>query len=351
MKHLFASDHPFRIFAISGLLTLAGIFGVLFGYGASAAVVILVLIAVEIAFSFDNAIINAKIVAKLSPFWQKLFLTVGIIIAVVGMRVVFPILIVAVSAHLSWGDVLNLAFNHPDEYAHKLEEANPAISSFGGAFLLMIALEFFVDDKRKHTWLKYVERPLQRLPTLWSPALISVLAVVGIALLPMNEHASTTLTAGLLGIATHIAIELLTNLFGSHQNNGGSAAKPLTGLAAFSTFIYLEVLDASFSFDGVIGAFAITSDVVLIAIGLGIGAIWVRSLTVFMVKKGTLGNYIYLEHGAHYTVFVLSLILLSSIFFHLPEAVVGTLGIGFIAASIYASRKAFAGRSQKPKLS
>ncbi|MGH7240858.1 MAG: DUF475 domain-containing protein, partial [Candidatus Saccharimonadales bacterium] len=154
MKKLLHHEHPFRIFAISGLLTLAGVLGVLLGSGVGAATVVVILIAVETAFSFDNAIINAKTLAKLSDYWQKLFLTVGMVFAVLGMRVVFPILIVSLSAHLSWESVLNLAFHHPHEYAEKLEAAHPAIAAYGGAFLLMLALEFFIDEKRKVLWLQ-----------------------------------------------------------------------------------------------------------------------------------------------------------------------------------------------------
>jgi hypothetical protein len=348
VKRLFHHEHPFRIFAISSLITLGGIFGVLFGMGTKSAVIILILIAVEIAFSFDNAIINAKTLAKLSDFWQKMFLTVGMIIAVLGMRVVFPILIVSLTAHLPWGTVLDLAFNHPEEYAEKLEHAHPAIAAYGGAFLLMLALEFFIDSRRKILWLQYIEKPLQRLSHLWAPALLSAGAVLIVAAVPANHHASTTIFAGLLGIASHIAISLFTNLFGSRQSNDKiSGAKRLTGMAAFSAFIYLQILDASFSFDGVIGAFAITTDVILIGIGLGIGALWVRSLTVFMVKKGTLGNYIYLEHGAHYTVAVLAFILLISSFFEIPDVLAGVAGFGLIGSAILASRQALADRRRK----
>lgn len=346
MKSFLHAEHPFRIFAISGLLTLAGILGVALGFGASAAVVIIILIAVEVAFSFDNAIINAKTLGKLSPTWQKLFLTVGMIIAVVGMRILFPIVIVSLSAHMSWSQVVDLALNNPTVYAEKLEAAHPAIAAFGGAFLLMLALEFFIDSRRKVLWLKYLERPLQRLSSLWAPALLSAGAVLVVASIPANHHPRTTIIAGMLGIVTHIAIELFTNLFGSHQATNTTSNKPLIGMAAFTTFIYLEILDASFSFDGVIGAFAVTSKVVLIAIGLGIGALWVRSLTVFMVRKSTLQNYVYLEHGAHYTVAVLAFVLLLSLFVDVPNVLAGLVGIGFIGSSIVASRQAF-GRHSK----
>ncbi|MGH7241741.1 MAG: DUF475 domain-containing protein, partial [Candidatus Saccharimonadales bacterium] len=185
-----------------------------------------------------------------------------------------------------------------------------------------------------------IEKPLQRLSHLWAPGLISVAAVLLVAVIPANHHASTTITAGLLGIISHLAISLFTNLFGARQRgNKQKGTGLLTGTAALSTFIYLQILDASFSFDGVIGAFAITTDVVLIGIGLGIGALWVRSLTVFMVKKGTLGDYIYLEHGAHYTVAALAIILLVSAFFEVPDVFAGVAGLALIGSAVIASRQ------------
>lgn len=344
MSKLLHPHSPFRIFAISALVTIGTILAIGIGLDMGSALVIIILIAVEIAFSFDNAIINAKILGKLSRAWQDIFLTVGMVIAVLGMRVVFPILIVSLSAGLGWGQVIDLALHSPHEYAEKLNAAHATIAAFGGAFLLMLALEFFVDSKRKVLWLRYVERPLQRIATIWMPGFISLLTVVLVALIPSNHNTKTTIIAGVLGIVTHVVIELFTSLFGAKQHKTASAGKPLSGTAALSAFIYLEVLDASFSFDGVIGAFAITSKVLLIAAGLGVGALWVRSLTVFMVRKGTLGNYIYLEHGAHYTVAVLALVLLLSIFWHVPDILAGLAGIGFIGSSLIASQQALRAR-------
>lgn len=102
-------------------------------------------------------------------------------------------------------------------------------------------------------------------------------------------------------------------------------------------FLYLEVLDASFSFDGVIGAFAITKDVVIIMLGLAIGAMFVRSMTVFLVRKGTLDEFVYLEHGAHYAIGILAVIMLVSMKFHIPEIFTGLIGVAFILASLWSS--------------
>jgi uncharacterized protein len=90
----------------------------------------------------------------------------------------------------------------------------------------------------------------------------------------------------------------------------------------------------------VLGAFAITDQVLLIVLGLGVGAIWVRSLTVYLVRKGTLKSYKYLEHGAHYAIFVLAVALLASLFISVPDAITGIVGIGVILASLVSSIEA-----------
>jgi hypothetical protein len=342
MSSIFHSHSPLRIFAVSGILTFASLLWVALGMGGHALYVVLILMIVEITFSFDNAIINAKVLEKLNPFWQRLFLTVGIVIAIFGMRVLFPILIVSLTADLSWSKVIDLALNHPKEYGHHLEEAHPMISAFGGAFLLMLAFQFFFDDERDVLWLKRLESKLQLL-SHWSWAPIVTSVIMGfVSLLPMNTHARQTVVAGALGTLTYVAIQLLVRGMERLQVKGtekkpSSQVVQQAGMAAFMTFIYLQILDASFSFDGVIGAFAITSDIVLIAIGLGIGAIWVRSMTVYLVRKKTLGQFIYLEHGAHYTVFVLAMVMLASALLDIPEIVPGLTGVGIILASIIAS--------------
>jgi hypothetical protein len=255
-------------------LTFAALVGSLF-FGPAALLVMAVLIAIEVAFSFDNAIINAKVLKTLSPFWQKIFLTIGIVIAIFGMRVIFPILIVALAAYLPWQEVLDLALHHPKEYAHHLEQAHPLISAFGGSFLLMLTLFFFLDNGRKTLWIHWLERPLQRLGVFGMAPLLAVIIVTGFAFLPFNEHRIETLQAGYLGIILYVAMQLILHVVERFTGTGGTAVR--TGKAAFVTFLYLELLDASFSFDGVIGAFAITNEVLLIAAGLGVGAVWVRT--------------------------------------------------------------------------
>jgi hypothetical protein len=353
MKHPIHHPHsPFRIFAFSALATVAALVGMLLDRGIGGMFIALVLIAVEVAFSFDNAILNAKILANMSRFWQNMFLTIGALIAIFGMRIVFPIVIVALTAGIGLKEVLDLALHNPHEYAKHLEHAHPTLSAFGGAFLLILSLDFLVDDSHEVMWLTRIEQKTRRLHPHLAPPLLSAIIVGLLAVLPFNEHAGQTFIAGIAGIVTYSIIHGLTSLFGRMQERDndkplskGRNAAVYTGVAAFTSFLYLEVLDATFSFDSVLGAFAVTSDVVLIAIGLGVGAMWVRSLTIFMVRRKTLGNYKYIEHGAHYTIFILACILFTSLFIRIPEVITGFAGIGVIISSIIASRQAMTAKT------
>ena len=156
------------------------------------------------------------------------------------------------------------------------------------------------------------------------------------------------LVSGALGLATFLVVNGLGEFFDTddeaeteleERERGGNAAAVVgaAGKAAFFLFLYLEVLDASFSFDGVVGAFAITSDPIIIAIGLGVGAMFIRSLTVFLVRKGTLSEYVYLEHGALWAIGALAVLLLITIEYEVPEVVTGLIGVGFIGAAFISS--------------
>lgn len=337
----------FRADLLITLLAVAGAF--LYDPTIGTVLIVVLLIVLEISISFDNAIVNATVVRKLSAFWQKLFLTVGVLIAVFGMRLVFPIAIVAVTAGLGVGDVIDLAFNDPDTYGEKLEDASLSIEAFGGAFLLMVFLNYFMDDEKDIHWFGPVERLLARAGGVSGLAIgVGLIAIlVTQAFVDSASDRLDILLAGSIGLATYVVISGLADLLESATQGdeddedagggAGSAVVGLTGKAAFASFMYLEVLDASFSFDGVIGAFAITKEVVLIAIGLGVGALYVRSLTVYLVRKGTLSEYRFLEHGAHWAIGALAVILIISAHVHVPEVITGLLGVAFIGAGLVAS--------------
>lgn len=332
MRQALQANHPFRIFFISAFISIGSLAGVWQFLGPQATFITLVLILVEITFSFDNAIINARVLATMNRFWQQMFITVGMLIAVFGMRLVFPIILVMITTGLGAGHVIDLALNHADEYAHELERAHPLISSFGGMFLLMLSLAFLFDPGRKVRWLNVIERPLQRIGKWWIYTLIAVAILLIVAAIPWNEHPRETIIAGSIGIVLQLGLSKLNDFFTTSQEHKAKKANPM--MAGFMGFMYLQVLDASFSFDGVLGAFAVTQDVILIAIGLGVGALWVRSLTLFMVRRSVLHAYRYLEHGAHYTIGILAFVLLGGLFFDIPEVVAGLAGIAIVTAAV-----------------
>lgn len=322
--------------------------------GPALAVVVAVLVILEVSLSFDNAVINATILARMNAFWQKMFLTLGILIAVFGMRLVFPIAIVAVTAGLDWGTVVDLVLNHPEEYGHKLHEAHPSIAAFGGMFLFMIFLDFVIDESKRTHWFSVIERPLAkagRLKTLSTLMALTCLLIVVSTL--HHDEAARVLLAGVVGQVTYLFVRGFSQLFEqlggveaehghAHEQlkpakSGHGPVMQLAGRAAFFLFLYLEVLDASFSFDGVVGAFAITNDVLTIALGLGVGALAVRSLTVWLVRHDTLKEFVYLEHGAHYAVGALAVLLAVSLHFEIPEVVTGLIGVGFIVWAFFSS--------------
>lgn len=341
-----------RTFGWSFATTIAGLVAAGLIWGPQGFGVVLILAVLEISLSFDNAVVNATVLKRMTPFWQKIFLTVGVLIAVFGMRLLFPLLVVGLTAHIGPTTVIDLALNSGHTYngltyGQHLAAANPAIAAFGGIFLLMIFLDFLFGEKDFH-WLRWLEKPLEKIGKL--EALSSVLALVLLALAARffaGAHAETVLLAGLLGLATYLAVNGLSGVFESSLDDEeaieeaaeaqGKSLVQVAGKAAFFLFLYLEVLDASFSFDGVVGAFAISSDIFQITLGLGIGAMYIRSLTVFLVRKGTLDDYVYLEHGAHYAIGALAAILLISIEHKIPEIVTGLIGVAFIGAALASS--------------
>ncbi|MEZ7502573.1 MULTISPECIES: DUF475 domain-containing protein [Psychrobacter] len=304
-----------------------------------------ILAVMEISLSFDNAVVNASVLKGWDEFWKKIFLTVGILIAVFGMRLVFPIVIVAVTADLGMMQVIDLALNNPQEYSARLMAHHAEISAFGGIFLLLVFLNFIFDDKDVH-WFEWLESRLVKLGKVDAMSVFVALIVLMIAVSWASaEQSSAVLIAGVWGILVYLGVQVVSGMLEGDleedlENEGsGAAATSAIMKGGIIGFLYLEVLDASFSFDGVIGAFAITNDVIVIMLGLAIGAMFVRSMTIFLVDKGTLDEFIYLEHGAHYAIGALAIIMLLSVKFHVPEIITGLIGIAFIGFALWASLK------------
>ncbi|GAA3192564.1 DUF475 domain-containing protein [Dactylosporangium siamense] len=348
-------------------VTLAAAF---FLGGPQAFLIVAILCILEISVSFDNAVVNATVLGRMNPWWQRLFLTVGVLIAVFGMRLIFPLLLVGITASLNPIDVVRLALeggsvDTPGTYAALLHEAHPSIAAFGGMFLLVLFLDF-IFETREHTWLTWLEKPLAKIGKLDQLSVVISLAILVVAAETLAKDVGTVMVSGVLGIAVYILVNSLGELFenagglgddeeededekpkgaGIHGDagdidkgkSGPNAVVQVAGKAAFFLFLYLEVLDASFSFDGVIGAFAISQDIFVIAAGLGVGAMYIRSLTVYLVRKGTLSEYVFLEHGAHWAIGALAAILLVGIKYEVPEVVTGLIGVGFILAAFLSS--------------
>lgn len=330
-------NKPARISIFLPSLIISILVGIFIGFEAPLADlwIFIILVILEITFSFDNAVINSKVLVKLSPFWQTLFLTVGILFAVFIIRFVFPIALVVISSGESFGAVLNMAFNEPEVYSHTIEGAAPIINAFGGSFLLMIGVSYFLDRKKDIHWLGKFEEWLSKFGTYSSfKPLIMLLVALGLFATVDETYKTIVLVSSVVGIVLHIALDLFGEYFGSKQPKG----KHLVGMAAFASFMYLNVLDASFSLDGVIGAFAISNEVLLIMAGLGVGALWVRSMTIYLVRAKTLSQYRYLEHGAHWAILALGVIMLVKLY-HVepPEWITGSLGLIFIITAVVSS--------------
>ncbi len=325
-----------NVFAISISAAVIGLSCAYYYGGWRALFIASVLALMEITLSFDNAIVNASILKDMERKWQQRFLTWGIIIAVFGMRLIFPIILVAFATSLSAYAVVELALHHPELYQKHLLESHATIAAFGGMFLLMVFLGFMFDSDRKLHWLGVLEERIGKIGALESMEVVTALIILLFFqnIVPHDERL-TILISGTIGICTYVIIHSLASYMNKFY------LKPVPGQivkrAGFTSFLYLEVLDASFSFDGVIGAFAISNEIVIIMIGLGIGAFFVRSLTILLVQKQVLDDYVYLEHGAHYALGALAFIMLISIHYKIPEVFIGTIGLVIILCSFKSS--------------
>lgn len=316
-----------RLFLPPVLLWIVALVGIYLWGGLHAFLITAVLTVLEVTLSFDNAVVNAKVLAKMNAKWQQRFLTWGIFIAVVVTRFVLPVLIVAASVSLSPILVTKLALYDPEAYGHLLEGARIAIAAFGGAFLLMVSLRYFFDTAKEVHWLHILERQLAKWGRIEAIEMGFTLLALLLTAFFMPEAAATILAAGCIGVVLFIAMEGVANAFTLEAAGAGSVA----------LFIYLNILDAAFSLDGVVGAFAITSQLPAIVVGLGVGAYFVRTMTLFLVRKKTLETLEYLEHGAHYAILGLAIAMFASIFVHVPEAITGLVGLVFVGAALWSS--------------
>lgn len=296
----------------------------------------------EISLSFDNAVVNATVLKRMDEVWKKRFLTWGIAIAVFGMRFIFPLVIVSVIAHVSLYDSLVMSLSKPEDYAKMMLDAHLAVSAFGGSFLLMVFLDFFFSEEKDVHWIHMFEKPAAKLAVFQSIELIIALGVLMLIYFGLPEAERVTFVISYLwGIMTYLIVHGISGIL-----EGGHLSHIRFFSSGFGMFLYLEVLDASFSFDGVVGAFAISNQLLIIMIGLGVGAFFVRGITLYLVEKETLNQFKFLEHGAFYALGVLAFFMLLDSFFHFPEWVTALTGAAILGLSIlwsiYEDRKSTA---------
>ena len=299
----------------------------------------LVLLVLEISLSFDNAVVNARVLERLTPGQQRFFLSWGLVIPVFGVRFAGPLVMVALAGGAGLGEAYRAAMHDPERYRQLLALAEPRILAFGGMFLLMVFLRYFFDEAKTLHWFRPLERKLSiagRVESLEVAVALLVLLALDF-FLPSNLQ-DDMMIAGVCGLVLQLLTSSISGLFGDEEEAG-------TRLAAgggLMSLLYLELLDASFSLDGTIGAFAITTNLGLILTGLGLGALFIRSLTVMITRERTLDRLVYLEHGAHYAIGALGLVMLLQVVLrlhhvHIPEWLTGLIGLLVLLLSFYDS--------------
>ena len=308
------------------------------GTGLTCIFIAMVLAILEVSLSFDNAVVNAMKLEGMSEKWRHRFITWGILIAVFGMRFLFPLLVVSIFAKLNILSVLDMALNDVHKYAHYLELTHAPIVTFGGSFLLMLFMDYFTEKNKEVHWIRFLEDGLQKLSKVRGICTFVTLAALGLLMLEIApETRESVFTSGLAGIITYLVIDGLAEWLEKRQEERAKLCADSVKCSGLVGFLYLELIDASFSLDGVLGAFALSKDILIITIGLFIGAMFVRSLTIMLVEKKTLDQYLYLEHGAHWAIGTLAVLMFVSTFHQVPEVVTGLLGLAFIVTAFISS--------------
>jgi hypothetical protein len=236
-------------------------------------------------------------------------------------------------------EALSLSIYEPARYAEIMTASHLYVASFGGIFLFMVFVHFFFDEDKDVHWLPLLEKPMAKSGQFQGVEIVITLLVLILfaGMFKQINEQYAFLLSGLCGIITFLLVHGLSAFLENQEVV--SDAKTVVASAGLGTFLYLEVLDASFSFDGVVGAFALTNSLFLIMIGLGIGAFFVRSLTIYFVDKNTVENFKYLEHGAFYALGALSVIMLFGSFIHIPEWITGLSGVVILSLSVIHSLK------------
>ncbi|HMK15759.1 MAG TPA: DUF475 domain-containing protein [Methanomicrobiales archaeon] len=285
------------------------------------------LVLFETITSLDNAIINAEVLGTMAAWARRWFITWGLIVAVFGVRLLLPWLIVWLSTpSLGPWEALTATFSSDPMVAAAIGESAPILLAGGGTFLIFLFFHWlFLEEKQFGL---RGERFIQR-KGVWFFAVVSILlaAIVWFAL----EKDPLMAFAAVMGSTAFFIVN------GFRENARVQEEKMLSGtMSDWSKIFYLEVIDATFSIDSVIGAFAFTLSVPLIMIGCGIGAVIVRELTVRNVDN--IKKYVYLKNGAMYSIFFLGVVMIADSFgFTVPAWVSPVMTFGIVGYFFYRS--------------
>ncbi|MFZ2253367.1 MAG: DUF475 domain-containing protein [Minisyncoccia bacterium] len=318
-----------NFFFLPTVISLSALGIVWYVAGFSAFLLVSILAILETTLSFDNAVVNAKVLERMSPLWQRRFLTWGIALAVFGTRFLLPILIVSTALWMSPLFVAQLAFSDAAEYGRLLESVHGSITAFGGVFLLMVSLKYFFNKAKEVHWIQSVEAHLVKWGRIESIEIALALVLLSVLSFYTSFDQVEVLIAGVVGLVLFIMMEGVAGSLSLESEEVMTQGLTL--------FIYLNILDSAFSLDGVVGAFALTSNLLIIVVGLGIGAYFVRALTLYFVQQKTLTELTYLEHGAHWAILGLAIAMLANLVVHVPEVVTGLIGLFFVVLAYRSS--------------
>jgi uncharacterized protein len=289
------------------------------------------LIVFEVVNSVDNAIVNASVLKTMSMLWRKRFLLIGIFTSVFLVRFILPLIIVWISVPNISGQDLFLAFTGQSQVAaDAIEAQKPLILMFGGVFLLYLYFHWLFLEKKEPL---FIERFIKEKHGVWFFAFAAIILVIVMYLARSN---SMVMLAAAIGSATFF---ILYGLKQTAEEGERNLVQGAGSMSDASKFLYLEVLDMTFSFDGVIGAFAFTMNLILILIGIGIGAIVVRELTIRGID--TIAKYKYLKNGALTSIGFLGLFMILEAFnVELPTVLPIIITFMLVGVAFWLSKRA-----------
>lgn len=258
----------------------------------------------EVVSSVDNAVINADVLATMDKKWRRWFFVWGIFLSVFLVRGFLPWFIVWIAnPEIGFGNALMASFSSDSHIQESIERSSPLLLIAGGIFLVFLFFHWLFLEPKKYGLA--MERFFSR-QGAWFFAVISVLltAIIWLAL-KRNSMLAFAASVG-------SSVFFITHGFKQHATQMEVMLKESSARSDISKLLYLEVIDATFSIDGVIGAFAFTMSVPLIILGNGLGAVIVRELTIRGVER--IKGYPYLKNGAMYSIFFLGMVMLLEAF-------------------------------------